>query len=508
MAQDTLRRVLPREGESLALHAHAASRLVEQAALETHPPHTLMQRAGLAVARLALAVAPRARSAWVACGPGNNGGDGLEAAIHLREAGWQVSVSHAHDPQRMPQDARHALARAREAGVRIDAAPAPAGPCDLAIDALLGLGSARAPEGWIASGVRALNSLEVPVLAVDLPSGLDAEHGRLLGHEAVLARHTLSLLTLKAGLFTGAGRDHAGTVWLDTLGVQADEPPAAWLVGRSAVQSLRPGRQHAQHKGSFGDVLVVGGAHGMTGAAWLAGTAALSAGAGRVYVDLLEGGEHAPPRLELMYRPGMARDDVPMLQRSTVVCGCGGGQAVLALLPQVLAYSTRLVLDADALNCMAASPGLMQALAQRVDGGCATVLTPHPLEAARLLGCSAADVQADRLAAAQALADKARCAVLLKGSGSVCSAPGHPPLINPTGNALLASAGTGDVLAGWCGGLWAQQAKVEDATAQAQSVAAATAWWHGLAADEAAGAGRQTPLAASLLVDAMAALQL
>lgn len=491
-------RVLPPAGDGLPLHDTVASRQVERLAAAVLPPHTLMQSAGTAVARLALAIAPHARSVWVAAGPGNNGGDGFVAATWLQAAGRRVSVSWAGSPDRLPDDARWAWERARDAGVAIGPMqPPPA--CDLAIDALLGLGTRRPPEGDVAEGVRLLAATRVPVLAVDLPSGLDSDTGQPPGDLVVRAAHTLSLLTLKPGLFTGSGRDLAGEVWFDALGVTPDVPATARLAG-AALSRWLPARLHRQHKGSFGDVIVVAGAPGMTGAAWLCAEAALVAGAGRVYVDPLSEHAVAAPQPELMVRPGHGQDP-KALDAATVACGCGGGTAVAGRLPLLLERAARLVLDADALNAVAADRDLQQALAQRALRGRPTLLTPHPLEAARLLGVSAAEVQSGRLAAAQQLADRLAAAVLLKGSGSVCAAPGRIPVINPTGNALLASAGTGDVLAGWAAGLWSQRPQ-----AQAHEVAQAAAWAHGLAADRAAAEGRRSPLTASALIQGLAAL--
>jgi hydroxyethylthiazole kinase-like uncharacterized protein yjeF len=483
------------------MHGVAASRQIEREAQVALPPFTLMRRAGLAAARCALAVTPHARRIWVAAGPGNNGGDGLQAAAALHQAGKQVQVSLLGDPARLPPDAADALAAAQQAGVPIGHEAAPPWPSDLAIDALLGLGASRAPAGRLAEAVQALNRLDAPVLALDLPTGLDAERGQPLGEPCVRATHTLSLLTLKPGLFTAAGRDLAGSVWFDPLQVETTVAPDAWLAGESACAPWRRPRAHDRHKGSFGDVLVVGGAAGMSGAAWLAARAALRAGAGRVYVDPLDG--HAPgvPSWpELMCRPGAAAHDDAMLRHATVVCGCGGGDAVAAVLPTVLRGAVRLVLDADGLNAIAAEPALLAELKARAGRQQATLLTPHPLEAARLLGSDAAGVQHDRLAAGRALAARCASAVLLKGAGTVCAEAGTPPIINPTGNALLATAGTGDVLAGWAGGWWAQRAN-----ASPFELATAAAWWHGHAADHAAAAGRHAPLVAGALIDAMAA---
>ncbi|WP_088280257.1 NAD(P)H-hydrate dehydratase [Ideonella sp. A 288] len=459
------------------LHDAAATRGIERAALQALPPHALMQRAGLALARLALAVAPHARRLWIAAGPGNNGGDGLVAARWLHQAGRSVRVSLLGDPQRLPDDARDAHAQALQAGVPIGRDLPDAASFDLSIDALLGLGASRAPAGDIAAAIRLLNAAGAPVLAVDLPSGLSADRGQCLGDEAVRATHTLSLLTLKPGLFTAEGRDHCGSIWLDTLGLDGNEAAAtARLIG-PPVQVLR---RHSQHKGSFGDVIVVGGAQGMGGAAMLAARAALTAGAGRVYLARLDGNTAPDPgRPELMprqladvLRPGL-------LGQSTVVCGCGGGDAVADCLPVLVHHAARLVLDADALNAIAISPSLQAALRARASHGLATVATPHPLEASRWLGTDTATVQSDRLRHAEALAQKAQCTVVLKGSGSVLASPGMITAINPTGSARLATAGTGDVLAGWLGGLWSQQPA--DAS---MDVACAGVWAHGRAADD------------------------
>jgi hydroxyethylthiazole kinase-like uncharacterized protein yjeF len=487
--------------ERLPLHGTAASRAVEQRAAAALPPHTLMQRAGTAVARLALALAPHGSHTWIAAGPGNNGGDGWLAATWLQQAGQRVSLAFFGDPARLPEDARNAREQALAAGVQVTQSMQPPADCSLIVDALLGLGSSRSPQGALAEAIGAINMHGAPVLAVDLPSGLHADTGQPLGEAVVRADHTLSLLTLKPGLFTGRGRDVAGRVWFDALDVAGDTAaPTAWLTSGTEARARMSARRHAQHKGSFGDVIVVGGDTGMTGAAWLCSEAALAAGAGRVHLDLLAVAVAHAGLPELMLRPGMG-EDLQALARATVACGCGGGDAVLRRLPTVLEHAPRLVLDADALNALAAHAQLRDMLAQRAARAQQTLLTPHPLEAARLLGASAAEVQHDRLAAAQALADRLHCAVLLKGSGSVIAAPGRTPWLNPSGNALLASAGTGDVLAGWAAGLWsAAVAEADENVCDAQAVGAAAAWLHGHAADRALQAGRRTPLLASQVI--------
>ncbi len=470
---NTIRRIDSRIARE-PLFGVAATRAIEGAAMRGLPEFALMARAGDAVARLAIALAPHAQRLVVYCGPGNNGGDGIEAATRLRGMGKDASVRLYGDTAALPADAARALARATHAGVRVDAAPddaADAGAApDLAIDALLGIGASRAPQGVIAAAIERIGRLAAGgtrVLAVDTPSGLDLERGQPYGDACIVANDTLSLLTIKPGLFTASGRDHAGCVWLDELGVDAGAAEAdAWLVGRRDVSGGCRPRRHAQHKGSFGDVAVVGGATGMAGAGFLAARAAHAAGAGRVFLDLLGAGDAGtlfdPLHPELMLRRGWWEGLVDALRSSTVVCGCGGGDAVRAALPRLIANAARLVLDADALNAIAADSALQAMTAARAARQQETILTPHPLEAARLLGTTAQQVQADRLRAAVDLADRYRAVVVLKGSGSVIAAPEQKPRVNATGNASLATAGTGDVLAGWIGGRWGPQAQAFD----------------------------------------------
>ncbi|WP_062471628.1 bifunctional ADP-dependent NAD(P)H-hydrate dehydratase/NAD(P)H-hydrate epimerase [Variovorax boronicumulans] len=452
----------------------AATRRIEQAAAPALPPHTLMQRAGLAAARLAMALAPHARTIWIACGPGNNGGDGFEAAAQLRHRGSFPVVTFVGDEGRLPADAKASLQRARDAGVTF--ASQPPSSFELAMDALLGIGSTRPPSGAMAEWLARMHTGAPPVLSLDVPSGLDADTGTLASNTdqaSASVRTTLTFLTLKPGLFTAQGRDAAGTVWFDDLGCSAfaQERPTARLAGAPDIQP----RTHASHKGSYGDVAVIGGASGMAGAALLAGSAALHAGAGRVFVGLLD--PRAAPvdtsQPELMLRDAHALDLVGM----TVVCGCGGGDAVRELLPRVLSTAATLVLDADALNAIAADPSLQTQLIARGQTGAPTVLTPHPLEAARLLGDTTGGVQANRLAAARALASRFGAVTVLKGSGTVIADAGdEPPVINSTGNARLATAGTGDVLAGMIGAALVMRRPAFEAACEA-------VWQHGRIAD-------------------------
>ena len=451
------------------LHDLAATRQLEAVLAAGLPAHTLMQRAGLATAKLALALAPHARTIWVACGPGNNGGDGLEAAMHLQRWGKTPIVTWLGSPDSAPADARASFECARAAGVQFADTLPP--DCDLCIDALLGIGATRPVQGPMAEWIARINTLPSPVLAVDLPSGLNADTGASVG-PCVQANHTLSLLTLKPGLFTAQGRDMTGQVWLDTLTPTPlpNVAPKATMIGAPALME----RRHASHKGSYGDVAVIGGAPGMTGAALLAASAALHQGAGRVFVGLLDGGSLGvdPGQPELMFRPPDTLDPAEL----TIVCGCGGGTVIAAELSRILSKSPRVVIDADALNSIAGDSQLEQLLRARQARGRQTVLTPHPLEAARLLGSTAAQVQHDRLAAAEQLAQRFACTVVLKGSGTVIAAPGQLTAINPTGNARLATAGTGDVLAGMIGARLANGQPAFQAACEA-------VWLHGRAAD-------------------------
>jgi len=403
---------------ALPLFDVAASRRIEARAL-VHSPD-LMERAGLAVAKLALALRRGEGAVWVVCGPGNNGGDGHVAARRLAAAGVPVHVGH-------------------------DAPERPS----LVIDALLGLGLNRAPSTAMLATIDAMQSCGAAILAVDLPSGLLADTGQPAGSQAMRADHTLTLLTLKPGLFTGEGRAHAGRIWFDDLGIAPDEAPTADLLGPTAP----PARSPTSHKGSHGQVLVVGGAPGMQGAARLAARAALACGAGRIYVDLqgLAAGEIADPG-----RPELMRGRLAELPQAVGVIGCGAGAGIASALPALLQTLPRIVLDADALNAIAADTALQDLLRTRPAGS--TLLTPHPLEAARLLGRDTAGLQADRLGAARELARRLACTVVLKGSGSIVASPAARPAVCASGGPALATAGSGDVLAGWLGGLWAQQA--------------------------------------------------
>lgn len=464
-----------------ALHTVAEIREIEAAAIAALPDDSLMQRAGRAAVDLALqliAVPPSEAEVLVLAGPGNNGGDALESAHLLAESGADVSVVHFAGRQQ-PADAQHAFERARRSAVKFiaptEAILAPPARWNLVIDGLFGIGLTRPLSDTTGVLVQAVNHLACPVLALDVPSGLNADTGNIVGNGlAVNATHTITFIANKPGLHTCFGRDHAGRVQVARLEVNDSRLDSAnmHLNDVDAFSRFLPRRLHNSHKGSYGDVVAVGGAAGMAGALILAARAAVKCGAGRVFAAFLDAvPAYDPVQPELMCR--LARD--LDLTAGTLVIGPGLGTSRLAhdLLAKALHTSASLVLDADALNLIAEEPGLEKKLIQR---SAPAVITPHPLEAARLLQTTASDIQADRLAAARRLARRFNSVVVLKGSGSVIAKPDGELLINPTGGPALATAGTGDALAGICGALLAQGLPVWNA-------ALATTWMHGRAAD-------------------------
>lgn len=460
------------------LYTVAQLRAIEQAAYAGLQPGTLMQRAGKAAADYALALLAdrRDRPVLVLAGPGNNGGDALEAAANLADSGVDATVLHLPGRRDASPETAAAYERARSGSVGwIDMLP-PDAEWGLVIDGLFGIGLERPLDGDYRELVAGLESIRCPILALDVPSGLDADTGAVIGPDgiAVRATHTISFLGDKPGLHTADGRDHAGEVRVDMLGVGSAALPraTAQLSGLPLFANRLAARRHNTHKGSFGDVAIVGGAHGMAGAPVLAARGALYAGAGRVYVAALNtppGYDSSQP--EIMFR---AADEFDFFGRTLVIGpGMGDSADAIRLLAKALDSDSPLVIDADALNLIGASPDLQSRLAQRA---APAVLTPHPLEGARLLGMTAAVVQSDRLEAAREMALRTNATVILKGSGTVIARPDGDVLVNPTGNAGLATPGSGDVLAGICGALLAQEWPAWEA-------AAAATWIHGAAAD-------------------------
>ena len=450
-------------------------RQLEQKALDNGIPD-LMERAGLAAAKLARKLLVNKPSVLVIVGPGNNGGDALVAARHLKAWWFKVSLVFAGDIAKLPTDAANALLAWRESGGELlDAIPANS-KWGLIIDGLFGIGVARELSGRYLELVREINRLNLPVLALDVPSGLDADAGQTF-RTAIRASHTLSFIALKPGLLTAYGPDYCGEIHVDTLGLDAPAlvKPTGWLLEKRGVAAALKPRPRNSHKGMLGSVGILGGADSMCGAALLAGRAALKLGAGRVYVALLT---DTAPAVDMMQPELMLCAPEKLFQLDHLSCiaiGPGLGQSPMAAqwLKQALETELPLVLDADALNLLATHNEL-QTLVKNRQGG--TILTPHPAEAARLLSSSTHDIQQERVNSTTLIAQRFNSLVVIKGAGSICATPKGEWFVNPTGNPGMSSAGMGDVLSGMVAALIAQRLKPKEAMLLA-------VYLHGAAAD-------------------------
>ena len=437
---------------------------MEQQALQSPKPPQLMEKAGLAAAQVVrdqVLKSPN-HSVLVLAGPGNNGGDAFVAARYLKEWGNAVTVVSAAESGRLPADARQALQAWLDCGGGI-CTDLPGGErhWDAVIDGLFGIGldqsHNRPIEGQYRAWIEAVNRMTAAIVALDIPSGLGSDDGCIYGI-AIRAAITVTFIGLKPGLFTNFGPECCGAVVLRDLNIHLPAPPEpqAWLLHDARAQTLLPPPRCANsHKGSFGNVAILGGASGMAGAALLAGRAALHLGAGRVYAGLLA--ENAPAvdfsQPELMLRPPAELFAIKAV--SCLIAGPGLGQSAQARswLGMALSSDCALVLDADALNLIAQHPDLAENLSQRK---AAAILTPHPGEAARLLNTDSIAVQNNRMNAALQIAQHFNCHVVLKGAGSICCLRDGKRYLNTSGNPALSSAGTGDVLAGIIGALIAQ----------------------------------------------------
>jgi ADP-dependent NAD(P)H-hydrate dehydratase / NAD(P)H-hydrate epimerase len=477
------------------IYSVAGLRELEAAARQRWPEISLMARAGQAAAEQAIRMlAPAGRRVLVVAGPGNNGGDGLEAATCLRRAFYDVSVLLLGDPARLGGDAAGALSHWAQAGGTL-CQDIPERRFDLIIDALFGIGLDRPLEGAARALIERVNRSGTPVLALDIPSGVSGDTGAVMG-AAVHATHTISFIALKPGLLTLEGPDCSGTLSVASLGPDwpALRAPEGFLLSGAALQ-MRPGaRPRNFHKGQAGTVTIAGGSPGMAGAALIAGRAALKLGAGRVHLRLPEDSGLAldPLTPELMIGP--AHRGIPPSEAIAVGPGLGQSAKARALLEAVLAPGTArpaaaaagLVIDADAINLIASDPGLAAAVAAYPG---TKILTPHPAEAARLLQADVAAIQADRIATARQIADRFGACTILKGNGSIVAAPGWGPgtalppfAINGSGNPGMASAGMGDALSGFVAALLGQGLEGFQAACLAT-------WLHGAAADRLLASG-------------------
>ncbi|WP_287881661.1 NAD(P)H-hydrate dehydratase [Aquitalea sp.] len=432
----------------------------------------LMQRAARATAAWTRRHLPPGARILVAAGPGNNGGDALYAALLLMQEGYSLDILMPQMPA-SPQAQQAYLALRSAGGIPLQQlaadAPAPA----LLIDGLFGIGLSRPLDTkWLAL-IHQLDQLDCQRLALDCPSGLNAYTGQVQ-QACIHATHTLTFLCHKPGLFYSAGADYAGQVELATLDCPpALQPAPEGYLNRQGAQALQ--RRRDSHKGSHGTVAIIGGSEGMLGAALLAGRAALAAGAGKVHVLALDGRLAADTSCpELMLHDARQPHSQPDCDVLATGPGLGQSRQARQWLEHALASPLPLVLDADALNMLASDAQLQDQLAMREAD---TILTPHPAEAARLLGNSTATVQADRLAAVQQLVSRFDCLVILKGAGTLIAAAGQPYQLNTSGGPALAVAGQGDVLSGLIAALLAQGMPAMAACCLAVRV-------HGMAGDE------------------------
>lgn len=451
----------------------------------------LMSQAGQAAWQCLLQHWPQAQRIGVVVGAGNNGGDGLVLARHALQAGREVRVVALPGKPPSTALAQRAASDFSAAGGSVIDFDGALPQADIWVDALFGLGFDRAPEGSAQALIVALTTQAAPVLALDVPSGVDADRGAVPG-VAVRAALTLQFIVAHRGLYTGDALDHCGQKHLAPLQVPAAAwqgvAPAAEHWTQARLPALLPPRRANTHKGESGHVLCVGGNHGSGGAIAMAAEAALRAGAGLLSLGTRR--DHVGPLLarlpEAMTHALEDSDALPaLLDKAKVVAigpGLGQDEWARALFARVLASPRPLVLDADALNLLAQDPRALPA----------AILTPHPGEAARLLGCSTADVQSDRYTAAQALAERFHAVVVLKGAGSIVAAPGQRPRLIAAGNPGMAVGGMGDLLTGIIASLRAQGLPAFDA-------AAAGALLHALAGDRAAADGARGLLPTDLL---------
>ncbi|WP_068830284.1 bifunctional ADP-dependent NAD(P)H-hydrate dehydratase/NAD(P)H-hydrate epimerase [Pseudomonas sp. BMS12] len=484
---------MPADDTTLPLHLYSAAQVRELDArliAAGTPGFELMQRAAHAAWRALRRHWPQAGEITVLAGSGNNAGDGYLVAEMAQKAGWRVRVLAVATPEKLGGDAAAAHAAALAAGVGVQPWDESAELRGVLVDALLGTGFQGDLRPAYAAAIEAINASALPVLALDIPSGLCADTGRV-AEMAVHADLTVTFIGLKLGLFTGAAADWVGELVFDDLQADpqtvAQQACSALRLAGTALPLLAP-RARSVHKGSFGHVLVIGGDHGFGGAALLSAESALRAGAG--LVSLATRPEHLGASLarlpEVMCQATESTYQLPGLcQRADVlVVGPGLGQQPWgrSLLSVAAVSACPQVWDADALNLLADGQIVLPA-------DC--VLTPHPGEAARLLACSTAEVQADRPAAALALAVKYQAVVVLKGVGSLVAAPDGCLRLCDRGHPAMATAGLGDVLAGLIGALRGQGLDAFDA-------ACLGVWLHASAGQQHGRQGRG--LAASDLI--------
>lgn len=452
----------------------------------------LMRRAGDAVARVIESRIAKPAHVVIVCGPGNNGGDGYAAALALQAKGYRVTCATVTGDAPKTDDAKAMYEAWVKTGGETVVDPYSAGKADAVVDALFGTGLKKPLSGDWQDAAMWFNERQALHVSIDIPSGIDMMTGRWVGNaRGCMADVTVSMLAPKAGCYMNDGADAAGTVLLDELDVSVPLTNVS-LSDTDDFRHIAEMRDKNSHKGTYGHVVVIGGDKGTVGAALLAARAALKLGAGRVTVELMC--ENAPlydvMQPELMF----AAKPLDLTKADAVVVGCGMGfsEKALARFKEAIAAPVPLIIDADALRLMAKHQDLQDAVLARKAH---TVITPHPGEAADIIHSTIEKVNADRITAARELAVQTGCISILKGIGSVITLRSSRTWINPTGNAMLATAGAGDVLSGMLAAFFAQKFDLVSATIGA-------VWLHGEAVKgRAAGvtAGEIAPRAAQIL---------
>lgn len=448
--------------------------LEELAELEERQSHilpegTLMDRAGFVCANWIDDQCDAASTIVILCGPGNNGGDGYTAALHLKGRGHHVICVAVGGKAPKTVDAKRAYDKWLAKGGEVIEDPYMAPKADVVVDAMLGVGITKPVSGDFIDAVLWFNERQALHMAIDIPTGIDAEKGTWVGGiKGCMADMTLNLISAKAGCFMNDGKDASGMVTLSELDVSVPLSSMG-LIDTDDFKHVLELRKYNSHKGSYGHCVVIGGSKGKTGAAILAARSALKLGAGSVTVELLVDNAPAydPMQPELM----ITNDEVDLSTADVIVIGCGIGFSDRAKkrLSDAIDTNVPIIIDADALTIISEDQSLEDRLLER---RAHTVMTPHPGEAARLLHRDVKEIQADRITSARELSLQTGAIVVLKGTGTVVSLRSSRTWVNPTGNACLATAGSGDVLAGMIGALFAQKFDMVSATLGA-------VWLHG-----------------------------
>jgi ADP-dependent NAD(P)H-hydrate dehydratase / NAD(P)H-hydrate epimerase len=479
------------------LYSVAQIREIEAAYSKAHPKSSLMQRAGDAVATLAIDLIAKhklKKSVLVIAGTGNNGGDAWVAARALqiqkmKVCVWQIGVQKHGDAA---SKKAHEAYIAAKGNIAPNAAPAL--EFGLIIDGIFGIGLSKAPTGEFRDAIRFANQqrekIGTKILAIDIPSGLSADTG-VAFTDTINADATITFLGAKPGLYTADGTDHCGKIFIDDLGVDLNESNGS-LLTEADMAELIVQRRNNSHKGTYGNVGIIGGATGMVGAAVLAARASLHMGPGKVYAGLIAADAISFDAInpEIMVRRAADVAEDKNITAFAIGMGAGEGKPVKALLAEILATKKPVLIDADALafvNIENANPSIVEANEAKLAENARPylslknniILTPHPGEAARLLKITTAEVEADRINAALSIAKRASAIVVLKGAGTVIATPEGSYFINTTGNPGMASGGMGDALSGMIAAFLAQGLT-------ALNAAKLGVYLHGAAADCAA----------------------